>query len=318
MRFSKYFGLATIAFVAAACQPDDGGVSVTSVPPLAYVRYINAVPDSTVTTISRIFNNPALGGALDTAFTNVTHTTTVRFMDGIEFTPTSWANVAYQGLGVGNYQGLRAGNRRFKIFTFDPTFFGTNERADTTFNFVANNYYTIVHWRNGTGGQVVILSDTLPPVSATNFQYRGVNLAAPGTNVDFWQVPDSVRNGTLPGTPFATNIAPGGRTAYQSIAAGAQAQGVQASAVGSTTPLNTRTAAVGLPPAAATVNAVAPAGGFVFNGQESNTGTSAGGSVMSAFYFPAVPIVVAFGDNQVGAVPARVIWIRDRRPAIVP
>jgi hypothetical protein len=311
-RFSKYFGLATLAFVAAACQADDGGVTVTSVPPLAFVRYINAVPDSTVTTINRIFNNPALGGALDTTYTNVTHTTTVRFTDGIEYTPQSWANVNYGGLGAGNYQGLRAGTRSFKIFTFDPTFFGTNERVDTSFNFVAGNYYTIVHYRNGTGGQVVILSDTLPAVNATAFQYRARSFAATGSNVDFWQVPDSVRNGTLPGTPFATNVAPLGGTAYQSLATDALVKAVQASNVGATTPLNPRTVGT------TTVNAAAPLGGFVFNGQEANTGSSAGGSVMTAFYFPSVPAVVAFGDPQVAAVPGRVIWIRDRRPAITP
>lgn len=303
MRFLKYTSLAALVFASAACQQDDGGVKVTSVPPLAYVRYINAVPDSLVPAIVSIRIN-AVTTLPETTFTTTNYTSTLRFTDYLEFTPQSWANVAFRGLGVGGYQGVKAGNRTFKIFTFDPTFFTTAQRADTSFNFVAGNYYTIVHWQGGGASQQVrILSETLPAVSAGNFQYKLVHLGQGLGPVDAWQQNALVAaGGTLTGTPFATNVAELGMTTYQSLAP-------QAVLAGQVSAATTNTSVAG---------AAAPAGGLAASGLEYFAGSNQGGSVMTAFAFRGQVSVDAFNRNWRAAQAPQVVWFMDRRPAIAP
>ena len=125
MRFARHLLLATLAFGAAACSDDDLGPTRTVVPPLAYVRYINATPDT------------------------LNHT--VRWVDDIEFTPQTFVNVAFRDMGQGGWQGLRSGSRHFKIFTYQqntlnfPVAGNTTVLKDTTFNFETGKYYTILY-----------------------------------------------------------------------------------------------------------------------------------------------------------------------------
>ena len=60
MRMSRIALVGALLLGAAACQTDDGSAVGSSIPPLAFVRYINAVPD--------------------------TNNLTVRFIDQLEFT----------------------------------------------------------------------------------------------------------------------------------------------------------------------------------------------------------------------------------------
>jgi len=298
MRFLKYTSLAALVFASAACQ-DDGGVSVTSVPPLAFVRYINAVPDSLVPAIVSIRVN-AVTTLPETTFTTTNYTSTLRFTDYLEFTPQAWANVAFRGLGNGGYQGVKAGNRTFKIFTFDPTFFTTAERADTSFNFVAGSYYTIVHWQDGSAAeQVRILSETLPAASNTTFQFKVMHVGQGLGAVDAWQQPALVAAGNaLAGTAFATNVAELGQTAYQSAALAASLSG-QVSATGS---------------ANSVAGALAGAGGASGTTLENFAGSNVGGSVMTAFAFRGQVSVDAFNRNWRPASAPSVVWYMDRRP----
>jgi hypothetical protein len=125
MRFARNFLLLTLAVGAAACSSDDLGPSSAVIPPLAYVRYINALPD--------------------------TFATTVRWIDEIEFTPQTFVGVAYRAQGQGGFQGIRAGTRPFRIFTYQqnvlnfPVAGNTTVLKDTTFNFEAGKYYTILY-----------------------------------------------------------------------------------------------------------------------------------------------------------------------------
>ena len=167
MRFARHLLLATLAFGAAACSDDDLGPTRTVVPPLAYVRYINATPDT------------------------LNHT--VRWVDDIEFTPQTFINVAFRTEGQGGWQGLRSGNRHFKVFTYQqnvlnfPVAGNTTVLKDTTFNFETGKYYTILYTGfTRTGGtpaaQLRIFEDEPPASPATGTLIRVYNLAY---NTDF-------------------------------------------------------------------------------------------------------------------------------------
>lgn len=300
MRFLKFTSLAALMFAAAACQQDDGGAKITSVPPLAFVRYINAVPDSLVPAIVSIRVN-AVTTLPETTFTTTNYTSTLRFTDYLEFTPQAWANVAFRGLGNGGYQGVKAGNRTFKIFTFDPTFFTTSQRADTSFNFVAGNHYTIVHWQNGTAQQQVrILAETHPAVNTANLQYKIMNLAQGIGALDGYQTADSTT--AIAGTPTVANIAELGSSAYVSSALAAT-MAVQVTNAGTTTRV---------------AGPRAPAGGLAASGLEYIVGSNQAGSVMTGFAFRGQPAVAAFNRTWRAAQAPTVVWYMDRRPAIAP
>jgi len=127
MRITRLGLLGALVLGVTGCQEKEFGPFTTEVPPLAFVRYINALPD--------------------------TNNTTVRFVDQLEFTPMTFLNVPFRGLAQGNYQGLEAGARRFKVFTYDPNLASsanglgatTVQLADTTFTFLAGKYYTVLH-----------------------------------------------------------------------------------------------------------------------------------------------------------------------------
>lgn len=303
MRFLKLSSLAVLAFAAGACQTDDGGSSITQVPPLAYVRYVNAVPDSLVTTITAIRPIPTTPDTTDrdTTFADRRFTTTLRWTDYLEFSPNQWANIGFRGIGQGGYQGLKAGTRSFKIFTHDQNFFVTAERADTTFNFVAGNFYTIVHWDAGAGQeQVRILTDAVPAAN-TGFQYKFTHLANGVGAVDVYDV--AALSGTNAGSAVATGITALGSSAYQNVALAAS-RGVQITATGD---VNT------------VANALATAGGPLASRLQVQAGSNAAGSVMTAFAFRPVPAITAFGRERQAAIAASIVWGIDLAPtAVVP
>ncbi len=138
MRFLRYLPLAALMFVGACDQE----ASITNVarPPLAFIRYVHAVPDF---------------GATD-----------FKFVDAVEYSP-SYANSTYRTVGI--YQGVRAGSRQWKVFRNSSNIAETQQvLAEGTTNFVAGQYYTILHTgfanaANGTPAQnVVLLDDTRP------------------------------------------------------------------------------------------------------------------------------------------------------------
>lgn len=274
MRIARFGILGALVLGAIGCQTDDGGPTTPNIPPLAFVRYINAVPDT--------FN------------------LTVRFIDQVSFTPQTFINVPYRGMGQGYYQGLRAGVRRFRVFTFDPAL-GSNtnllgattaQLADTSFNFVAGQYYTLLHWGYARAGQVpaqrvLILQDALPAVDANNINVRGLNASlnlGAVTNIDF----------AVGATNLFTNIAQGDYSAaYSSRAPGALT--VSFSATGNTTALG---------------SGAAPAGTAGTATADPIAGATVGGSVLTAVAFgPSVP-----GSRAAAAATASVVWFADRQP----
>src|SRR5690606_29815225 len=106
----------------------------------------------------------------------------------IEFTPQTFVNVAFRAQGQGGWQGLRAGDRHFKIFTYQqvvnnfPVAGNTTVLKDTTFNFVAGQYYTILYTgftRAGSlpAAQLQIIADTPPASPATGTLIRVYNVS---------------------------------------------------------------------------------------------------------------------------------------------
>jgi hypothetical protein len=173
-------------------------------PPLAFVRYINAVPDT--------FN-------MD-----------FRAVDQVTYSQP-FLNTAFRGLGVGNYQGYQAGSRHVRIFLdpnpsgptvpVDPAVVST-VMVDTTFTFTAGTYYTLVHVghaRAPSTDKLLIITDALPAQSTTNVGYRVINAASVQGAVDVFVVADSTT--ALSGAPTLAAVAPLVPSAYQSRATGA-------------------------------------------------------------------------------------------------
>lgn len=283
MRIARLGMLGALLFAAAACQTDDGGATIPNIPPLAFVRYINAVPD--------------------------TMNTTVRWVDEIQFTPTTFVNVPFRGLGQGNYQGLEAGSRRFRVFTFDPTFLTTDQLADTAFTFVAGQYYTLLHTGYARAGQlpaqrVVIINDALPAANNTQVNVRALNANSGVPSADLYLT--AAVGTAIAGTPAFSAVAYEGVSAYSAVAPSSFGAG-RYTAAGSV-------AAVGSTAAPAGVAGTATASAI--------SGSTVGGSVLTAITFPAVvpgsraatvSTANATATNPVTSAPS-VIFIADRQP----
>ncbi len=277
MRFQRLFFAVILACGVTACAKDVTGVTHAP-PPLAYVRYINAVPDTF---------------AMD-----------FRAVDQVQYSQP-FLNTAFRGLGDGNYQGYQAGSRHIRIF-LDPSPSNTSQAVsvavastimvDTTFTFTAGTYYTLVHVGAARSGAAVkeqlwIIQDALPTQSAASVQYRIINVAPVQGAVDVYV------NGTTPltGAPAAASLAFHSATAYLSQAPG---------------PLVVRLTAPG------TLNAVGAAAGYTLQVGTAGTtaadpifGSGQGGSILTAFIFDAsaaatpgavfgTPGVVFFPDMQ--------------------
>lgn len=183
MRFLRFLPLVALMFVGAC----DQAASITNVtrPPLAFIRYVHAVPDF---------------GATD-----------FKFIDAVEYSP-SYANSLYRSVGV--YQGVRAGSRSWKVFRNSAVISETQQvLAEGTTDFVAGTYYTILHSgfavpANGTPAQAVtLITDTRPDFLAATVHWRSINAIVGLTNQDVFV-------GAPAGTPAASNVAPRAASAY--------------------------------------------------------------------------------------------------------
>lgn len=205
------------ALLATGCKEDSGPILAPEVP-LAFTRFVNAVPDT---------------GAMD-----------YRFVDQVEFSPVT-LGLAFRGFSP--YQGAAAGPRHIRVFP-TSTDFGTTTSIllDTTITLEPNTYYTIVHVGYARTGQApgdkfVVLVDARPD-PAGNVAVRAMNLGTGLGAVDFFAAPPG---DPLPGTPMFANVAEGAVTNYATRAPGAFA--VTATPTASTTALATVTAPAGLP-----------------------------------------------------------------------
>lgn len=152
----KQIGLALIgALAAAGCSKDDGPFFAPEVP-LAYTRFINAIPDT---------------GSVD-----------FRFIDFLEYSPYA---IQLQFRGFTPYQGTAAGSRHLRVFT-DPGGSPslddvTHILADELLTLETGKYYTIAIVGYSRAGstpslQLQVIEDQIPDPGA-NVAYRVVNLA---------------------------------------------------------------------------------------------------------------------------------------------
>jgi hypothetical protein len=282
MRFQRLIFAVILACGVTACAKSVTGVTHTP-PPLAYVRYINAVSD--------------------------TFSMDLRAVDQVTYSQP-FLNVAYRGLGDGNYQGYQAGSRHVRVFldpspanngvAVDPIVVST-VMADTTYTFTAGTYYTVVHVGSARAKttKLWIIQDALPTQSAASVQYRIINVASVQGAVDVYVRGD----GTTPlsGTPTLSALASQSPpTSYLTQAPG---------------PLVIRLTLPG------TLTAVGAAAGYTL--QPGTPGTTAadpiygslqGGSILTAFVFDATPAGKA-GPANTNFATLGVVYFPDVQPA---
>jgi hypothetical protein len=152
--------LVLVATTISACD-DDGGVTVPPRVPLAYTRFVHALPDTGPTDwrfIDQIENSPlALG---------------LRFRD---FTP---------------YQATTPGSRRLRVFPTSTNIGVTSKfLIDTLLTFENDLYYTIVHLGYAQTGQapahrILLLRDDVSTQDPSRVAVRLVHLGTGLGNID--------------------------------------------------------------------------------------------------------------------------------------
>jgi hypothetical protein len=220
MRFFRVFFALLPAVALAACSDISGKATAASNPPLAYVRYFNAVGDTL---------------PLD-----------FRPIDQIEYS-TPFLAVPYRGIGIGNYQGYQATSRHIRVFPNSQDFATTSSiLVDTTMSLTAGTYYTVVHTGYARAGAspkqgLMVLTDVFPAAGA-NVAIRVLNAGPDLGNVDVYITATATE--PLPATPTFANVNFKGVSAYTTRAPGPIVMRVYAAGT-TTTALVTATASAG-------------------------------------------------------------------------
>lgn len=279
MRLQRIALLSAVAVFAAACQKDTGPFTAPNTP-TAYVRYVNAVPD--------------------------TNSMDFKFVDQVTGSPY-FGQLAFRDISAYQPVAVVAGGRHIRVFATDPLAPSTGAVApridvtsqvhiDTTITFEAGKYYTIVQTGYARTGQTphegltVFTDDRTAMPSATQI---GVN----AYNVAVGQGALSVTNTATGGAALPagfSSIAYGSSTGYALISTGTvtfQAKNAASANVGSAS--------------------TAPAGAApVSTSQSATAGYSIGGSLLSAFIFPAT----VTGSIAKSFTTPGVVWINDNYP----
>ena len=273
MRISKVpLLLAVLAVGAVGCSTEDGQPTATNAPPpLAYIRYINALPD--------------------------TQNTTVRFIDYIEFTPQTFVNVAYRGVGQGLYQGLKAGSRQLRIFNADASSFSTAGNTavlgDLTQTFEAGKYYTILFTGYArTGSKSIKVIEDVLPSPGSNIAIRVLNANTGLGSIDAYKVASTTT--ALSGSATFSSVAAQAYSGYVTVAPGAFA--IRATAAGD---MATILASGAAQSGTAGTTAADPIGG-----------ATVAGTVFTAMVFPAS----VTGSMAAASSAPSVVYIVDKQP----
>lgn len=287
MKLQRIALLSAIGVLVAACSSDTGP-HVTNLGPLAYVRYVNAIPD--------------------------TNQTDFRFVDQVSGSP--WFGQLFFR-DISSYEPVAPGARHIRIFAVDPNVGTTLEAninvvssvfVDTTITLQANTYYTLVHVGYARAGAspaqhlVVIQEDRSTLPSGTQIGVRAIN-TSPTMTADVYAA------ATASGSPLISALPFGSASPYQLLNTGSLT--FTATANGSKTVTASAAAPAGAPPASISQSATA--------------GYSVGGSLLSAYIFPAaVTGSLAGGTNQANTncyvnkadlcTKPGVTWINDNFP----
>lgn len=273
MRPMRFVLLLLGAFSLAACSEDDGVIVAPTVP-LAYTRFVHAVPDT---------------GATDW-----------RFIDILVNSPSA-IGLAYRGFTP--YQATAVGQHQLRIFTTSTNIDVTSVPIiDEPVSLEANTHYTIVHVGNARAGQapadrLLVIKDEIPDVATGNVAVRAVNLATGLGNVDFFA---SASGGTspLPTSPLFGNVAYLASSTYSTLTPGPLA--LRVTGAGQSAVMIDATA-----PAGQAANQSA-------NLSEVG-GSTRGGSAFTAFAFPRSVAGSAAPQGTAFQSPA-IVYVIDRNP----
>lgn len=261
------------ALAIVGCAKDEGPFFAPEVP-LAYTRFINAVPD----TVSLDF----------------------RFIDFLEYSPYA-IQLAYRGFTP--YQGTEPGSRHLRVFTDpggSPSLSDvTNILADEQIALEVGKYYTIAivgFSRSGQSPSVTlqVYEDPLPD-PGSNVAFRVVNL---GTGLSSINVGVTAASADAIPTPTFSNIAYLGASAYVTRAPGSAWFRVQETS--SATEIvsgNGRQAPAGV-------------AGDPLNSLTTIGGSGQAGSVVTAFVFPRS----VSGSKAPNVTAPSIVFIVDKHP----
>lgn len=246
MTYTRALLVAVAALAVGACSDDEGPTTLDT-PPLAYVRYVHAVPDTTATDW--------------------------RPVDQLEYSPAA-LGLAYRAATP--YQAMEAGSRHLRIFPTSTDISVTSvPLIDETIDFDAGVYYTIIHTgyaRTGASPEdhLDILTDnSFTAAPAGQYGIRVVNLT--DAAYDLYATADTVTATPLPATPMFDDVPAGQRTAFVNSATGALVLRLTAS--GGTTVISK-------------VAAPAGSAGDASLHQDPIAGTTVGGSLLTVIIFP--------------------------------
>ena len=190
---------ALVATLVAACSESPTGNPKTNTPPpLAYVRYYNAVGDTL---------------PLD-----------FRPIDNVEFSSPFLAT-PFRAQGLGGYQGYSTGARRIRVFPNSTDLATTTSiLADTTVTLSAGVYYTFTHVGYARAGaaprqKLWITVDSFPAVASGSIAFRVAHVGADLGNVDVYVT--TAATDPLPAAPTFANVSFQSLTAYAQRPAGA-------------------------------------------------------------------------------------------------
>lgn len=278
MRFPRILFALLPAVALTACSDISGNATGANNPPLAYVRYFNAVGDTL---------------PLD-----------FRPIDKIEYS-TPFLAVPYRAIGIGNYQGYEAGARHIRVFPNSLDFATTSSiLVDTTVTLTAGTYYTFLHTGYARAGAnpkqgLIVRTDTFP-AAGTNVAIRVMNVGPDLGNVDVYLT--AAAGDPLPATPTLANVGFKGVSAYVTRAPGPIVMRVFAA--GTTTP--------------ALVTATAAAGTVGTTTANPIPGSGVAGTVFTAMIYSKAVLgsmaSVATGTG-VNTAPTLVYWV-DKLPAL--
>lgn len=271
MRMSHLAPLA-IVVALAACSDSSG---ITNTPgPLAYVRYVHAMPDT---------------GSVD-----------VHLVDKVENVDANAVSYGY----VSPFQGIAAGDRHFRVFTdmgsTDPAVV-TQVILDTTITLQPQTYYTILHTGYARTGQspkqhFQVIQESFPAIPSGKMAIRTI-VATPnvngGSSIDVY-APRKTGDPT-PAAPILANVVYGTPSVWAQL-------GVDTLAVRATQNATTTQVAQGaMPIGAAAGTMLDPA-----------AGSTQSGSGLTAFVFgpgiagsPAASKTTAFVSFGVDVRPPR-------------
>lgn len=274
MKLMRIATLLAGAFALGACDETGTDAIAANTPPLAYTRFIHAVPDT---------------GATDW-----------RFIDQIEYSPVMF-RMTFRTFSP--YQGTAPGQRKLRIFPTSTDINVTSQHLiDETITLEAGKYYTIIHTgyaRTGStpADNLIVMEDQHPAsVPAGSFATRIVHLGTGLANVDAYAVA-STSTTIVGATPLFTNVTYGAQSAYATRTLGAMAF---------------RVADAGT--ATVRASATAPAGSAAdqTNYLTAIAGTSTGGA-FTGYYFPRSVAGSAAPQTSAFTNPA-VVYLYDKHP----